>query len=163
MFSRRQFLATLFPALAGSPVALNAAEVTKHSSQFTRLQPSSSLNTEEMVACVAPIFTRHITKEAVISRYEIFPFRVSSTGSMRPAIGDGDVVLMERAPFEVLAVGDIVHAISGDNNLMHRLIGGDAKGYVIKGDNNRWRDPFLVTRETYAGWRVFATFYTRKS
>jgi signal peptidase I len=56
--------------------------------------------------------------------------------SMEPTHHAGDLVLIARA--ESYRVGDIVAYRGGDGRLLvlHRIIGGDAAGFVVKGDNN---------------------------
>jgi signal peptidase I len=69
--------------------------------------------------------------------------RVVLTGSMKPTINPGDVVITESIKFAKPKVGDIVLYSARDlqgqavSTWAHRIIGGNAKeGFVIKGDAN---------------------------
>ncbi len=57
--------------------------------------------------------------------------------SMNPVYYQGDLVVVERAPS--YQIGDIVayHLPSNGEVVLHRIIGGDAAGFQIKGDNNQ--------------------------
>jgi signal peptidase I len=57
--------------------------------------------------------------------------------SMKPTLHAGDLVLIARA--ESYRVGDIVAYRGGDGRLLvlHRIIGGDPTGFVVKGDSNQ--------------------------
>jgi signal peptidase I len=69
--------------------------------------------------------------------------RVVLTGSMKPTINPGDVVITKSIKFAHPKVGDIVLYSARDlqgqavSTWAHRIIGGNAKdGFVIKGDAN---------------------------
>ena len=67
---------------------------------------------------------------------------VTTTGvSMNPVYYQGDLVVVARA--DSYKIGQIVAYRLPDEDLviLHRIIGGDASGYVIKGDNNQSTDP----------------------
>ena len=80
------------------------------------------------------------------------------TGSMRPGIQPGDVVLTERLPTSDLQVGDVIEfrPPGYSESFMHRIISLTRvnNGYAIrtKGDANNVDDPWRVTltnRNTY--------------
>ncbi|KHL05232.1 signal peptidase I [Sinomonas humi] len=60
--------------------------------------------------------------------------------SMNPVYYQGDLVVVARA--ETYKVGDIVayHVHGGSVVALHRIIGGNADGFTIKGDNNQSTD-----------------------
>ncbi|MDQ0259527.1 signal peptidase I [Sinomonas atrocyanea] len=60
--------------------------------------------------------------------------------SMNPVYYQGDLVAVARA--DAYHVGDIVayHVHGGTEIALHRIIGGDANGFTIKGDNNQSTD-----------------------
>jgi signal peptidase I len=60
--------------------------------------------------------------------------------SMNPVYYQGDLVVVARA--DSYSVGDIVayHVHGGSEIALHRIIGGDASGFTIKGDNNQSTD-----------------------
>lgn len=87
---------------------------------------------------------------------------VLPTGSMRPFFDEKAVLLMEKAPFEQLKVGDIVtykHPRLGVP-VSHRLIEKSGDRFWVKGDANGKPDNVYVTRENYIS-RVFAVIYTQ--
>lgn len=181
MTTRRQFLACLLPAFAGVPVALGAAEVTDprrlgavQKGQRTALQPSSSVSASEALTTAHYLLRQHNAGVIKLSAYEVEVRLIKPTGSMRPAVGDHDVVIVEKAPFETLGLGDAV--IGGattarellstgrsDWNVLHRIYGGKAPVFVVRGDNNEQSDPVRLTPTTYSGWRSIAVFHTRKA
>jgi signal peptidase I len=62
--------------------------------------------------------------------------------SMQPSYHTGDLVLVARS--SNYRVGQIVEYDGGPNGhlaILHRIVGGDAHGFVIKGDNNQSIDP----------------------
>ena len=70
------------------------------------------------------------------------------TGSMRPAIPPGSLVLVHRVPISSLKVGDVITYINPLNprtTLSHRivnkyLVGGKVPAFVTKGDANKTND-----------------------
>lgn len=92
---------------------------------------------------------------------------------MRPAIGDGDVVIMESAPFEALAPGDVVWWVDdsqttwnvdgkrGPVSMLHRITGAGTHGWITRGDNNLESDPVLMTAQLYRA-RVCQVIHCRK-
>jgi signal peptidase I len=66
---------------------------------------------------------------------------VSTFGtSMEPGFTAGDLAILR--PSTDYRVGDIVAYDSADlgTTVMHRIVDGDADGYVMQGDNNSWLD-----------------------
>lgn len=176
MTTRRQFLAfasaifAAVPAWAAQRKQLPIGHV--HPGQRTALQPTASRGGRLLEESIAALVVRHSTGQNPISDYEVKIRTASRTGSMRPAYGDDDIILVERAPYEELRLGDIVEGANNTAQLMaemgqawtagHRIVGGRPGAWVTRGDNNQQRDNFLLTPETYTGWRVIAAFYTRK-
>ena len=67
---------------------------------------------------------------------------VTSGVSMQPSYQAGDLVFV--APADRYSVGDVVAYEAGARDrvvVLHRIIGGDAAGFELKGDNNRSVDP----------------------
>ena len=62
--------------------------------------------------------------------------------SMKPVYTEGDLVVVARS--STYAVGDIVaYRLPEDRSVvLHRIVGGDAAGFTIKGDNNGSIDPY---------------------
>ncbi|GAA2865146.1 hypothetical protein Acy02nite_13690 [Actinoplanes cyaneus] len=81
---------------------------------------------------------------------------VVASGSMRPAIRPGDVVLT--APAHRLRVGSVVTYRKPGRPMLHRVVGVDAHGRLItRGDANAVADAAPVPREAVTGvarWRV---------
>jgi signal peptidase len=73
----------------------------------------------------------------------LFPFQPSVivSGSMRPGIDIGDIVIVAKVPSEVIKVGDIIqYRRTATMNIMHRVIKientGGSKTFITKGDAN---------------------------
>jgi signal peptidase len=64
--------------------------------------------------------------------------------SMDPTYASGDLVVVEA--FTTPVVGDVISypidAGGKENHIVHRAIGGDADGYVTRGDNRDTDDPW---------------------
>lgn len=77
---------------------------------------------------------------------------VSTRGSsMEPGFSTGDLAILRPAGY--YAVGDVVAYSSQSLNtvVMHRIVSGDAGGYVTQGDNNGWLDEDRPAREEILG------------
>jgi signal peptidase len=92
----------------------------------------------------------------------LFPFHPSVvlSGSMRPIMDAGDVVMVAKIPTDTLEVGDIIQfRAPGDITIMHRLIEiqeeGDVKLFITKGDDNDSPDSDPVIPENVVGKVVF--------
>ncbi|MEW6027513.1 MAG: S24/S26 family peptidase [Planctomycetota bacterium] len=59
----------------------------------------------------------------------------SAGSSMRPAIKDGDYLLVKRCLLDKTRAGDIVAVNSRNNLCIHRLVWRNHAGFVIKGDS----------------------------
>lgn len=76
---------------------------------------------------------------------------VVSGESMEPTYRTGDVVVARCGEPEV---GDVVVYQPegyGGVRIIHRVIGGDASGWALQGDNNSWIDPFEPTNDEVLG------------
>jgi signal peptidase len=76
---------------------------------------------------------------------------IVSGHSMEPTLRTGDLVLARCGSAQV---GDIVvYAPPGmaHSRIIHRIVGGDAAGWAMKGDNNAWTDPFTPTARDVVG------------
>lgn len=86
-----------------------------------------------------------------------YPLVVVASGSMRPVLHEGDVLLIEGVRFEEVRTspvdGDvIVYRRPFDGRLIvHRAIAREGIGIVTKGDANLSPDPIPVTREMLVG------------
>ncbi|MCS7132393.1 MAG: signal peptidase I [Aigarchaeota archaeon] len=79
---------------------------------------------------------------AVLAAYRltghVTPLLIVKSGSMRPALEVGDVILMEPVRPEELEVGDVIifhNPISGDL-IVHRIVKKTPEGVYTKGDAN---------------------------
>lgn len=76
---------------------------------------------------------------------------IVSGHSMEPTYLTGDLVVSRCGE---PSVGDIVvyqpHELGGAR-IIHRVIGGDASGWQMQGDNNDWVDPFTPTDDEVLG------------
>jgi len=82
-----------------------------------------------------------------------------SGDSMLPTFASGDFLVVKKE--HSYAIGDIVvYAIPADSvgagrRVVHRIVGGDENGYVMKGDNNSSTDPWRPTRAQIVGQEWF--------
>jgi signal peptidase I len=87
---------------------------------------------------------------------------VVASGSMVPAFAAGDVVFAVSDEFSPPSVGDIVifkgTMLSGEavGPFAHRIVGGDASGWVTQGDANDTADTFRSTSTEILGKVLFA-------
>lgn len=74
--------------------------------------------------------------------------------SMNPVYHQGDLVVI--APAETYGVGDIAafRSAQSDELVLHRIVGGDAAGFVFQGDNNASVDPLEPSAEQVIGRAV---------
>src|SRR4051794_37365402 len=80
---------------------------------------------------------------------------VTNGVSMHPVYYAGDLVIVARS--SSYQQGDIVayHGGAGlHTEVLHRIVGGDAGGYVFKGDNNQSVDPLRPTKDQLIGRAV---------
>ncbi|MFD1212689.1 S24 family peptidase [Arthrobacter sp. GCM10027362] len=74
--------------------------------------------------------------------------------SMNPVYHQGDLVVVARAP--AYSTGQIAayRLPAGNDIALHRIIGGDGTGFVLKGDNNQSIDPVRPTADQVLGRAV---------
>ena len=81
---------------------------------------------------------------------------VAGTGSMRPIIEHGFVVLLEKTG--EVQVGDIaIYLDRNGHEVIHRVVGEDGDCWIFRGDANLYDDP-PVPKENVT-WRIVAVFY----
>ena len=80
-----------------------------------------------------------------------FSFVTTHGRSMNPLYYQGDLVIVDKA--HDYRVGDIVaYRVKAQHlTVLHRIIGGDANGFVMKGDNNQSIDPYHPTPSQILG------------
>ncbi|MEN0128522.1 MAG: signal peptidase I, partial [Brevundimonas sp.] len=81
---------------------------------------------------------------------------IVSGHSMDGTYATGDLVVARTGEPKV---GDVVVYQPDDlqGHIVHRIVGGDADGWVMQGDNNEWQDPFKPTNDEIDGvvkWHV---------
>jgi signal peptidase len=66
------------------------------------------------------------------------------TGSMRPEIQPGDVVMVRAVPTDELKAGDVIAYLPPAHTtpVLHRIVSIDSSGLVTKGDANNVADPW---------------------
>ncbi|MCU1461321.1 MAG: hypothetical protein JWO37_1396 [Acidimicrobiales bacterium] len=79
-------------------------------------------------------------------------YEVTNGVSMRPTYRTGDLVVVARA--SAYRHGQIVAYRAGQHVVLHRIIGGDATGFVMKGDSNQSIDPTRPTAKQLIGRAV---------
>ena len=107
---------------------------------YTNLQPPRYFSTQK----VMPITTNDLQQKLTIHYIgdNLFTTQSAGTGSMRPTLSDGSILIMIKPEKEDIKVGDIVSVNRGrlDNNLLHRVIEIKEGKYITKGDSNNIRD-----------------------
>ena len=76
---------------------------------------------------------------------------VVATGSMEPAIGAGDVVILCRTDPAALEVGDVIQYQSDGCTVIHRIVEKDGDTFITQGDANNAPDLRPVEREQVLG------------
>jgi signal peptidase len=79
---------------------------------------------------------------------------IVSGESMEPTYATGDLVVSRCGPVEV---GDVVvynPPDVGGARVIHRIVGGDADGWVLQGDNNSFLDPWQPEQDRILGSAV---------
>lgn len=89
---------------------------------------------------IVPVLLAGITLTAVwANASHRLSYVVTNGASMRPLYRAGDLVVVAKK--NSYRVGDIVAYRNGHSTVLHRIIGGDASGFSIKGDSNQSVDP----------------------
>jgi len=107
------------------------------------------------------IFTTIIAVVIIWFSVGLFPFHPTTvlSGSMRPVLDAGDVVIVAKTSADVVSQGDIIQFRKENVNIMHRVIAiqedGASKFFVTKGDANDNRDSDPVIPEQVIGKVVF--------
>ena len=85
-----------------------------------------------LVAAAALVFVFHPRFETVLS------------GSMRPGIQPGDVVMVRPVPVHTLKVGEVIAYLPPGQSVpvLHRIVSVDSAGIITKGDANNVADPW---------------------
>lgn len=103
-----------------------------------------------------------ITAIVAVDAYFLWPTQlggatsivVVSGISMEPEYRTGDLVIarvMEPSQGDV-----VVYSTDQGARIMHRIVGGDESGWITRGDNNAYEDPFSPTSDDIEGVAVIA-------
>jgi hypothetical protein len=63
--------------------------------------------------------------------------------SMLPTLWPGDIVEIEKCPLGEIRRGDVVLATRAGRLFLHRFLGHDARGFVLRGDSIPMADPLF--------------------
>jgi len=91
----------------------------------------------------------------------LFPLHPTTivSGSMRPTLDAGDVVIVAKAPADIVNQGDIIQFRKEKVTVMHRVVDiqetEDSKFFITKGDANKNPDSDPVVPEQVVGKVVF--------
>lgn len=77
------------------------------------------------------------------------------TGSMRPEINPGDVIIVKKINIEDVNSGDIITFNKDEDVITHRVIEIKDKGIITKGDNNNVLDSGQVNSTRLIGKVIF--------
>jgi len=66
--------------------------------------------------------------------------KVSYTGSMKPYLVGGEIVVIDSTPFNELKIGEVIvykakWTPKNSNLTIHRIVGKDKSGFIMKGDS----------------------------
>lgn len=90
--------------------------------------------------------------------FPIYPSAIA-TGSMKPYIDIGDVIILKRMELEDIVVGDIIQFDRDGMNISHRvceiMIEDDVREFKTWGDNNKYPDSRLVKTNEIKGKVVY--------
>lgn len=80
-----------------------------------------------------------------------YTYSVVPTESMKPIINPGDSVVGKKVKYETLELGDDVIYYNDELGIfiVHRIIGSDENGFIVKGVNNPVQDEIRVTEDNY--------------
>ena len=76
-----------------------------------------------------------------------YAFLSVESGSMRPAINEGDLILIHSDPYESLAVGDTVTFYRNSGFITHRIIRTEGSRFVTQGLSNAVEDSSIGPEE----------------
>lgn len=81
--------------------------------------------------------------------------------SMLPTITDGSLVITKKvSPYQIDDIVSFSLKESGFQRIVvHRIIGETEEGFIVKGDNNKKKDPGYATEKDIRGKVLFATPY----
>ena len=87
---------------------------------------------------------------------------VIASGSMRPDLNVGDIIIVKTIAREEAKIGDVISFRQNDSIITHRIINVINGEYQTKGDYNNSIDPNLVQYEDIEGKCVFVIPYLGK-
>ena len=80
----------------------------------------------------------------------VFP-SIAISGSMRPTIDVGDLLIMVKVPAEYITPGDIIQYVTERGMTVHRVIAVEGGYFITKGDANESPDPDPVHPRSVRG------------
>lgn len=112
----------------------------------------SELKKENPISWIAISIVSVLLIWFTVGVFPIFP-TVILTGSMKPFINPGDVVLIQKSDGENIITGDVIQYWTGSIFIVHRVIEIDeaAGKFRTKGDNNNTADSMPVSKEQIRG------------
>lgn len=151
----------LFQGLIGTivPIMGLAAAQSSYSSQ---IRPAQGRRAKEgsMAGWIVTTVVAVAIMWFAVGLFPIHPM-VVATGSMRPVMDAGDVVIVAKAPADVIEPGDIIQfREEGGISVLHRVVEiyetEGARFFITKGDANDQRDKDPVSPGNVVGKVVFA-------
>ncbi|MCH4890622.1 signal peptidase I [Acidaminobacter sp. JC074] len=109
------------------------------------------LRNKEKESALGMVITSVVSVMVIWFAVGVFPVypKVILTGSMKPEIMPGDMVLVEFIDYEEVKIGDPILYSYGEIDILHRVIAISEDGnlFQTQGDNNASPDPDWVTPE----------------
>ena len=148
-------IATIAPAI-GFIIIQNSIQISqKPTNKRTRMKKTDPALSWTAVAVVCVFIVFFSTGFFGVQPTVIY------SGSMRPGIDVGDIVIISEVPLEEIQVGDIIQykIANSTTPIIHRVYNitydGDVKLYITKGDANDEADSNPVLSEQIMGKAVF--------
>lgn len=120
--------------------------------------PTSDTPVSPVVESEARLMASFLKRMGYVDHYT----SVAGTGSMRPLVDEGNILLYRALPYEKLTVGMIPLVKRRDGSLLLHCIyepfGEDQ--WVTMGYNNTIIDPLVLTRDNYYGYVLIGPIWS---
>lgn len=123
---------------------LNLYLLSSYDNQYLNLEPSHYFSEKSNYSIT-------LQNGKLIDNVEdiLYASRTTDSGSMRPMIGNKNIILLAKVSEDKINVGDIISFTYGDKKILHRIIDIHNESgvliYTTKGDNNKLKDDIKIT------------------
>ena len=131
----------------------------KSHEKYTPQDISSILNPRKWITSFSIIILIIFFALGVFTIYPV----VILTGSMKPLITEGDILIIKKCDIEDVTTGDIIEFNVNNKKIVHRVVNKKTNKKQIllttKGDNNKSIDKDIVTKDNLTGCYSFKIKY----